>query len=967
MKLLDFTFFNFYSTGSLIATIFNIAVILFFLIWPKKSNATSYLILIYFFIMLQNLGYLITSSICHPLTAYHRWLTIFSVFPGLIYIVQFFFYFPVERNVRFARAILIIQWAISVAAGVVFAVRSLEARKVFHFDGHYWDFDLDPLSYIISLVIIGFILSIIVVGIWRTVVTKSPNKKPVLYMLICFLIISVVPGIANSLSREGTISRDAFQIVWNMVTVLGFFLAVTVYTNITRNRTSIMANIIGISLVAFLVVFQGLSYFTSIEREESYDMLQKQKLARIILDPGFHPADIRYIIFLSNADCIPRSLNAGDVNPIRDSIRYELANTLIYESIAVLPEKSFQAGIMDTVSAAHPYFKGYRLAIEQFGRSLPPEKKNSRILYLRQIDKLQKIALYNRFKIKELPRDNFRRALDAYLKKTDAAFKPFRRALGDCLKSNPAEGDELRREALNYLSPMRAAGLRLYRQGMSSEYCVSFSKADTEKNIIYEAGFSYFDYRKFIHNSSIKLIYVLGAVIILMVFGFPLFFRGALVQPLRDLLNGVRRVNEGNWDAAVPVKMEDEIGFLAAAFNKMMHSVKDTNEKIDNVNHYLKNIIDSMPSVVVGVDAEGRVTHWNTAAEKKTGNKEKNVMGVYLGEVFPQLDEYMENMRMAIKNKEPQKLEKIVQRENNAITYSDLLVYPLISDGVEGAVIRIDDITSRVRLEEMMIQTEKMMSVGGLAAGMAHEINNPLSGILLATQNIQRRLAPDNENNIDTARKLGVEFEKLHAYHVKKNIPKMLEGMREMGERASKIVNNMLSFSRRSESRKNCINLSEILDKTVELASSDYDLKKNYDFRHIEIAREFAEEMPSVECVAVEIQQVVLNLIRNAAHAIRGKKYPDGERPKITLRLGAEGDSIRIEVEDNGPGMSEELRIHIFEPFFTTKDAGVGTGLGLSVSYFIITNNHHGTIAVESAPGRGTRFSITIPIKSEIS
>ncbi len=966
MNIFNYAYINFFATAALIATLFNIAVVLYFLIMPKKSKATTDLILIYFFIVFQNIGYLITSSIYHPLSAYHRWLTVFSVIPGLMYIVQFFFHFPEERNTRTARIILAIQWLISIAVNAVFVINSLEADKIFRFDGHYWDFDLDPLSYIVSFVIIGYILTCIAAGIWRIIVTERQNKKPVLYMLICFLIITVVPGLANSLSREGTITRDIFQITWNMVTVLGFFLAVTVYTNITRNRTTIMANIVGISMVAFLVVFQGLSYYTSLEREETYDMIQKQKTARSIIDHEYHPADLKYLVCYSEPVKGSKPLFSGDPLPSRSNIRYELANTLMHEKLNDLPDNAFYEKMTKLIAVSHPYFKGYRSAITQYADLLPPCKKKGKRYLMKYFNRLNTITAYHRFKINELPVENFRGALLTYLGKTKQSFDPFKLAIIEFMDSTRINGNELRGEVMKYLAPMEVAGVRLYRLGLGDEHFVSYEVADIGASLIYEAGFSYFDYRAYIHSSSVKLVYALMTVIILVMVGFPLFFRGALVQPLHDLLTGVRRVDEGNMEVPVPVKMEDEIGFLANAFNKMVASVRDSNEKIDYINHYLKNILDSMPSVVVGVDAEGKITHWNMAAEKKTGWKEEEVMGFYLGEVYPRLNQYMDTMRAAITKKEPQKLEKLVQREKSEITYSDLLIYPLIADGVEGAVIRIDDVTSRVRLEEMMIQSEKMMSVGGLAAGMAHEINNPLSGILLAAQNIQRRLSPDNRINTAAAREAGVEFEKMLLYLKKREIPQMIDGMREMGERASKIVNNMLNFSRRSESRNDMVRISEMLDKTIELAASDYDLKKSYDFRHIEIIRDFEKEMPAIECTAVEIQQVILNLLRNAAHAIRCKKYPEGENPRITLRLRTEGSSALIEVEDNGPGMSEELRKHIFEPFFTTKESGSGTGLGLSVSYYIITNNHHGTIAVESLPDRGAKFSITIPIKREI-
>jgi signal transduction histidine kinase len=259
-----------------------------------------------------------------------------------------------------------------------------------------------------------------------------------------------------------------------------------------------------------------------------------------------------------------------------------------------------------------------------------------------------------------------------------------------------------------------------------------------------------------------------------------------------------------------------------------------------------------------------------------------------------------------------------------------------------------------------------MMSVGGLAAGMAHEINNPLGGILQGAQNILRRLSSDLQANRDAAEIVGCPLDSIQAYIEERKILKMLEGIREAAVRAADIVQNMLSFARKSESTYSTQQLNEIMDNTVRLASTDYDLKKSYDFRHIEIVRDFEENLPLITCSRTEIEQVLLNLLRNAAQAM-----VQIEKPVITLRtrsetvyLAGEGRKyLTVEVEDNGPGMDEQVRNRVFEPFFTTKEPGVGTGLGLSVSYFIVTENHKGQMEVESLPGAGTRFTIRLPLE----
>ena len=379
---------------------------------------------------------------------------------------------------------------------------------------------------------------------------------------------------------------------------------------------------------------------------------------------------------------------------------------------------------------------------------------------------------------------------------------------------------------------------------------------------------------------------------------------------------------------------------------------------------YLQAIIDSMPSILVGVDQDHRITFWNQEAERAQGVSRKQALGQRPDALFPRLQNQMAAVGQAMAEKSVKKLEKVPDWVDQDLRYSDIVIYPIHVEGVVGAVIRLDDVTARIRMEDMMVQTEKMVSVGGLAAGMAHEINNPLSGMLQSAQNILRRISPDIPANLQAAADCGVTLEGVRNYLDQRGIIRFIEGIRESGERASKTVSDMLNFSRKSPSRKTFTSLAELLDRTVALAAHDYDLKKKYDFRSIEIVREYFHDLPPVFCTPSEIEQVILNLLRNAAQAMTGSE-PAQKPPRITLRLFREENTACIEVMDNGPGMDERTRKRVFEPFFTTKDVGIGTGLGLSVSYFIITSNHGGTLSVISSPDDGARFLICLPIDSE--
>jgi PAS domain S-box-containing protein len=273
----------------------------------------------------------------------------------------------------------------------------------------------------------------------------------------------------------------------------------------------------------------------------------------------------------------------------------------------------------------------------------------------------------------------------------------------------------------------------------------------------------------------------------------------------------------------------------------------------------------------------------------------------------------------------------------------------------------VTDVTERRRMREIMVQTEKMMSVGGLAAGMAHEINNPLSAVLQCAQVVLERLESESLNAEQAAARHGCAVAGIKAFLEERQVFAMLRGAREAAHRASKIVAGMLEFSRRSESRRTPSDLNALIEKALELCAADYDMKKKYDFRKVAIHRDYAMDLDPVPCNATQIEQVLMNLLRNAAQAMpcRGEGAP---APAITVRTRRDGDMARVEVEDNGPGMDETARKRAFEPFYTTKAPGEGTGLGLSVSYFIVTENHKGTIHVESPAAGGTRFVLKLPM-----
>jgi PAS domain S-box-containing protein len=475
-------------------------------------------------------------------------------------------------------------------------------------------------------------------------------------------------------------------------------------------------------------------------------------------------------------------------------------------------------------------------------------------------------------------------------------------------------------------------------------------------------------------NENLSLLLFTGTIVMFTLILLLLtnrLIRNIILRPVDHLIQNMTEIEKGHYGRQISNISEDEIGELAGKFNSMSMEIDTSYQQIENRNKQLKqtknlldSIINSMPSILITIDDQGRIKEWNTRAERAAGISLSSAKGKPLNEIFPMIEKHMDDISSALTDKATRKLTKVEAMIKNRLHYLDMIVYPVVTETVEGAVIIIDDRTDIVYMEEMMIQNEKMLSVGGLAAGMAHEINNPLAGIMQTANVLKNRLTETTgiPANIKAAEEAGTTMESIQNYMESRKIPHMLGVINESGKRVAEIVSNMLSFARKSDATAVPHSLSGLLDKTLELASTDYDLKKEYDFKAIRIRKEYEDNLPEVPCEEGKIKQVIFNILRNGAQAMQ---EGGTEIPRFTLRTQYEKEKkmVRMEIEDNGPGMDEEDRKRVFEPFFTTKPVGKGTGLGLSISYFIITENHGGEMSVESRPGSGAKFIIRLPVK----
>ena len=467
----------------------------------------------------------------------------------------------------------------------------------------------------------------------------------------------------------------------------------------------------------------------------------------------------------------------------------------------------------------------------------------------------------------------------------------------------------------------------------------------------------------------------------------------------------------GHLADRVPIKGKDEISSLGNAINEMLQSLeaadyrlrhsRDELEKlIENrtaelvqVNLDLKHeitehelgrkalseayneihlIISSISSIMIGVDNNGMVTLWNDVASKLLSLSSDDVVGLdfFALPINWNRDKIAQEAAECVKsNKNIRMADILLRHQTDGIRILGITLTPLFLKDKEhpGFLLIGADITERRLLEDQVGRSNKLEAIGQLAAGVAHEINTPTqlvgSNLRFLGQQLdtilgwldklhQQKDAAKTESKIPSLI-MGSEKDVTLAQleYFKQEAPKAIEQSLEGIDRISHIVTAMRFFTHPGSENKEIADLNQIIQNAISLSRNEWKIIA-------EIKTDLDPNLPGVECLPIELSQVVLNIIINAIHAIQDSGEEKGQ---IVIVSRQAGELIEVSITDNGTGIPKEIQSKIFDPFFTTKDIGRGTGQGLAIAYTVIVKKHGGTLEFESETGKGTTFIIRLP------
>lgn len=367
---------------------------------------------------------------------------------------------------------------------------------------------------------------------------------------------------------------------------------------------------------------------------------------------------------------------------------------------------------------------------------------------------------------------------------------------------------------------------------------------------------------------------------------------------------------------------------------------------------YIRDILTSMPLILVGLDKDGLITQWNKRAAEVSGIPAERALGKTLWEAYPQATVLPEHIQKSIETQETIHL----KQSYSDLYHFDVTIYPLQNQDDAGVVILVDDVTKQVSAENMLIHNDKMSFMGELASTMAHDINLPLRAMMMDMERFRIILA-ESDSSRDAGQAQTTQPQRLN---------KILGEMLAKGDQVSSIIGNLLALARSRSGKTQITSVADVMDNSIQLASEVFAASDCLQFSEIAIERNYDKNLPLVSCYATELQLVFISLFRHACYSLKQRANHESFQPTLKIRLTENYGNLWIKIQHNGQGLTSEEQMYIFEPFFTNTPPAVefDAGQRLSFSHYIIVEQHRGQMAVTSDVNLGSTFHIQLPLEA---
>ena len=416
----------------------------------------------------------------------------------------------------------------------------------------------------------------------------------------------------------------------------------------------------------------------------------------------------------------------------------------------------------------------------------------------------------------------------------------------------------------------------------------------------------------------------------------------------------------------------------AAHRRDALREARRENEALLRLLAQTEQILAAIPSVLIGLDENGRVTTWNATSERAFGVPKSRTLDRTLDECgldwdSARVEDALAESRRTGGTVRVDDLRYVNGRKCDGFLGISVSAISSYAGDPLGTLLIAADVTERRKLEAQQAQRQKMESIGHLAAGVAHEINTPIQYVGDNTRFLQQcfeDLAPIwdvFERLVEAAERGAVTpqlaaearsvAEKADLDYLREETPLAISQSLEGIGRVAQIVKAMKEFSHPGGEEKTLLDLNRALESTLTVARNEWKYVAD-------LETDLAADLPPVPCLPGDLNQVFLNIIVNAAHAISDVVGTDGADGKGVIRVvtRAVNGHVEVRISDTGGGIPPDIRARIFDPFFTTKEVGRGTGQGLAISHVVVVDKHGGSISVESEVGRGTTFTVRLPL-----